>query len=256
MDDDWQEAAFSSRHVHNRVGRSSGGRTERQAAFDVRKAFGTYGHGGASDEEAPTRRSASASQLEIYRLTPSGQGLVGEIRLRGAIEATVVLAGSRKTLRDVVGEMEVPPTSTSSPDASGQEEQGEGEGEESSEEAAESAEDREDSEDVSAEASQQRRSRTFEKNSFRSPKFWLQWRGQVTRPGTSDVVNGDGVGYLVFAGNDCCKFQATISCRVLGWDNVSFGGRKDASRSERDVPVVWAYASPRGLLDDQPSSAW
>ncbi|KAI1344487.1 catalase [Xylariaceae sp. FL0016] len=248
--DDWQETAFTSRHVHNRVGRHSG-RAKGRGAFDVRKSFGTYAlergnsrKGHATSKEAPNEGNAM-STLEIYRLTEAGNGLIGEIVLAGALTATVVLTGSRSTLQTLVSEMESAqgPTMGGPRDADHTGADGASVEDEAS---ADSAVDSE--EDNTTETSQRRRFRNFEKNSFRSPKFWLQWRGHVSKDTREvpDVEDETGIGYLVFSGSDCRKFQGTISCKSLGWNNAAFSGRKEVSRSERDVPVSWIQG-PRAV---------
>ncbi|KAF5582271.1 catalase [Fusarium pseudocircinatum] len=79
------------------------------------------------------------------------------------------------------------------------------------------------------------RSDNFEKNTFRQPKFWLSWRGKVLVKPESGVVPQhhspldaiqSGLGYVVFTGNKYQKFKGTISCDVLGWDNVAITGWK------------------------------
>ncbi|KAK7966848.1 uncharacterized protein PG986_001125 [Apiospora aurea] len=90
----------------------------------------------------------------------------------------------------------------------------------------------------SLEEQQQGRFETFEKNSFRSPKFWLRFHGH--EPQTDDgAAERSGTGYLVFSGNDCRKFEGTISCDAINWDNKKLSGWKTIARSERDTPVLW-----------------
>ena len=92
--DDWQEAAFSNRHMHNRTGRGS--KSKHSSAFDVRKAFASYSvkcpawqktidafQDGRIDQDA---------SLELYRLTENGQGVVGVLSLPGVLHASVILA--------------------------------------------------------------------------------------------------------------------------------------------------------------------
>ncbi|RKL34169.1 hypothetical protein BFJ72_g9656 [Fusarium proliferatum] len=79
------------------------------------------------------------------------------------------------------------------------------------------------------------RSENFEKNTFRQPKFWLSWRGNVLVKTQSGAASEDhspldaiqsGIGYIVFTGNKYQKFKGTISCDLLGWDNVAITGWK------------------------------
>jgi hypothetical protein len=231
--DDWQDAAFSSRHMHNRVGRSGGrgtGKSKRNSAFDVRKTFASYTckcpawHKLSS---APDHSSDQTASLELYRLTDNSQGVVGQLSLPGVLQAAVILAASRDSLQRIVAELE--PTT-----------QGD------NVEAVENDEDDEDGEDgeasdsdhdTSDEGTEPDRFGLFEKNSFRSPKFWLHWNGDLSTRASSK--HEAGLGYIVFTGNDCRKFKGTLNCVSLAWKDVSFSGHRIAARSESDVPVVW-----------------
>ncbi|KAF4446583.1 catalase [Fusarium austroafricanum] len=82
---------------------------------------------------------------------------------------------------------------------------------------------------------ERQRFNSFEKNTFRQPKFWLSWRGRLLVSPTSDLTleqDSDrheiqsGMGYLVFTGNKCQKFHGIISCDVLGWKDVALNGWK------------------------------
>ncbi|KAK6088115.1 hypothetical protein SCUP234_01181 [Seiridium cupressi] len=246
--DDWQETALSSRHMHNRVGRNhgqAGGRSRRYGSFDVRKTFGSYSckcpawkkvqklDGDTDDDESAV--------LDLYRLTGNGQGIVGELVLPDVLRASVILAASRKNLRVLISSL-VQDDSTDDDDKEGNEDV-----------EAENAADAEQPEDMKShsnmpEETEQDRFATFEKNSFRSPKFWLQWSGT---PEPVVPVSGDaepdqvetGLGYIVFSGNDCRKFSGTINSSKFGWKDASISGHKIASRSESDVPVIWAHTS-------------
>jgi hypothetical protein len=214
MADDWQDAAFSSRHMHNKRGSMS------KRSFDVRKTYGSYEvkcSAWQKLDEVPADASAS---LELYRLTANQEGVVGELALPSALRAAVVLAGSRQSLRRTVEDME-------------------------EEDDDEDEEDEED-EDPDPDA----RFETFEKNSFRTPKFWFRWSGAPASSATpaspklsKSASPGDdvqtGLGYIVFSGNDCRKFKGTINCTALGWKDIAITGHKVAPRSESDVPVVW-----------------
>ncbi|KAH7381440.1 catalase [Phaeosphaeria sp. MPI-PUGE-AT-0046c] len=223
MSDDWQDAAFSSRHMHNRRGSKS-----TRGTFDVRKAYGTYEVKCPAWQKLDSVSTDDAASMELYRLTENQEGVVGEIALPGALRAAILLAGSRQSLRRTIEEME---------ETSDEEEDGE---ENASEE-----------DDASPERN---RFETFEKNSFRTPKFWFRWSGSPTNTTTtapsspkaaaakSDSTSSEvetGMGYVVFSGNDCRKFKGTISCDAFGWKDVAISGQKVAGRSESDVPVAW-----------------
>ncbi|KAF2023312.1 hypothetical protein EK21DRAFT_81225 [Setomelanomma holmii] len=212
MSDDWQDAAFSSRHMHNRRGSSN----KSAKPFDVRKTFGSYSLKCSAWQKLDGVSIDNDAVLELYRLTENGEGVVGELALPGALRAAVVFVANRASLRRVVDEFE-------------------------EEEKSEDGE--EDEEDEEGEDGEHNRFETFEKNSFRSPKFWFRWNG-VPAQSKSGKSGGDeeyetGLGYIVFAGNDCRKFKATISCSSLSWKDAPITGHKISGRSESDIPVTW-----------------
>jgi hypothetical protein len=228
MSDDWQDAAFSSRHMHN----NRGGKSKR-SNFDVRKTFGSYELKCPAFLKLEDVSPEQNSSLELYRLTENGEGVVGEVALPGALNAAMVLAASRESLRRTVEDLE----------------------EDENDEDDEEDDDEEDENDSAPTSPSQSRFETFEKNSFRSPKFWLKWSGApISRTPTTPSSpkasrktkeNADvqtGLGYIVFSGNDCRKFKGTINCEAFGWKDVAITGHKIAARSESDVPVAWGKA--------------
>lgn len=268
--DDWQDHALSTRHMHNRNSRRASGKGKKAAPFDVRKTFGEYEVKCASWERAlgeldDEDRQDDDAAIELLRLTDDGQGVLGELVLPGVLHAAVVLAASRKTLaivtRHLAGEDE---------DEEG--ESGSGGGEDDDDEHADHSDDDDDQDTPS-------RFDTFEKNSFRSPKFWLAWNGVLTLPapsspppspplkspsatspppsptlhrtgssfpppkpassGRTQQSPAEGLGYVVFTGNDCRKFKGTLNCKELGWKDVAFSGFKAVSRSESDRQLLW-----------------
>ncbi|KAF3032626.1 hypothetical protein E8E11_002270 [Didymella keratinophila] len=165
--DDWQDHALSTRHMHNRNSRRASGKGKKGAAFDVRKTFGEYEVKCASWERAlgeldDEARNDDEAGLELLRLTEDGQGVLGELVLPGVLHAAIVLAASRKTLTIITRHLS-----------------GEDQDDEEDEEEEENADDDGDEDD---QGETQNRFDTFEKNSFRSPKFWLAWNGTVTMP--------------------------------------------------------------------------
>ncbi|KAI1878510.1 uncharacterized protein JN550_000692 [Neoarthrinium moseri] len=240
--EDWQEAAFSSRHMHNRVGRSSakgGKRGHHDGSFDVRRSFGSYECKCTAWEKFKSGKDQYPI-FELFRLTENGQGIIGTLLMPDLLQATVVLAGSRKTLEQTISALE-------DNDASGV----------SKNHLARSSQTCEghalefdglDQRSVSAEESgnldpEEARLKAFEKNSFRAPKFWFQWSGLPLSPPWVDNESPKrwetNMGYLVFSGNDCRKFQGTINCSALGWKDVALKGHKTVSKPERDIPVAW-----------------
>ncbi|KAK8136177.1 catalase [Apiospora sp. TS-2023a] len=247
---DWEDAVFSSRHMHNRVGgragkskagdKSHGGGGG--GAFDVHKSFGTY------EVKLGKSKKVSASTLEILRLTADGEGVIGDLHLEGVMTATVLMAGSRKALNRVIDglgdadgapdAMPVSPIFLGDGDEDGNESEADDDsiGSNNPGDAADRNIDT-DTERQSREEKQQGRFETFEKNSFRSPKFWLRFQGH--EPQTDDVAHRSGTGYLVFSGKDCRKFEGTISCDAINWDNKKISGWKTIARSERDTLMLW-----------------
>jgi len=354
-DETWQDDLLSKRHMHNRGPRALRGRGKNNKSvavdgadggegtgFDVRRMFATYSLKcpKATTEEAPHagnvvlgarrgRRGANGAAqdegfLEIYRMTPDGNGLVGSFLMpvnvapNGSLsqvadkkkakqdrkqadveflEATVVLAGSRKTMKKIVSELEETQaeqefeidghdkddSKSSVDDDRSDHESDSGSVDENDDEVSgsksspgEEGEEDDDDDDDEENATEDRYQRPFEKNSFRSPKFWVEWRsssqdepsidGERTAPSSkaeevgSSNITGDnsgaskpvepdtarilsGTGYLVFQGNDCRKFSGTISCLALGWDNLPVKGHRLAGAGSRDVLAPWPVAS-------------
>lgn len=234
--DDWQDVAFSNRHVHNRGTRKTHGAKGGQG-FNVRRTFGTYELKcpAASKAALSTNEAGRAASLEVYCLSPMGDALIGELHFPGVLHATVLLAGSRKTLNAAVKEAQARPEI--------EQEVSEEVNAPENRDAAEENSDQHDEEDADAddddsEAPQISKPAVFEKNTFRSPKFWMKWQGHVLSKPDIDTVITDS-GYLIFSGNSCDKFQGTISCELLEWDNVKVQGWKTSSKSERDYNIDW-----------------
>lgn len=207
--------------------------------------------------------------MEIYRLSEARNAVVGEVKLEGVLAARVVLTGSRKVMKGVVEGMrrqrrrqrerhvEMEKKAKTEAEAGGvmgvagkQDEAGEGhnENEDNDDDNDEDEQSEESEEDD--EAAEKSRFDTFEKNSFRAPKFWLWWQGEQPEDRQrSDNIDNDnsrsssvtmkGTGYIVFTGNECKAFTGTISCDEYGWDNVKFSGRKVRARAERDFALQW-----------------
>lgn len=247
MMDDWQETAFQHRHVHNKIGRKGRGKGNKgTATFNVAKTFGTYEVECPAANKLSKAKEADAqmSKLEIYRLNEGGNALICELWLSNVLQASVLLAGSRKIMNSVIENLDTHsefedqedqhPNVQSSSTSSEMKERSNSDNE-SNTSSERPAEGHDDDEKLN------NRFETFEKNSFRSPKFWLRWQGRITQPLATNEENEThtGPGYMVFSGNDCSTFQGTISCEGLGWKDVKLSGRKSASRSARDAAVVW-----------------
>lgn len=246
MDDSWQETAFTSRHMHNRQPRntnsksssgSGSGKSKCNNTFDVRKTFGSYTIKCPAWHKLYTSKDGVASGqeagLELYRLTECGTGVVGEMALPGVMRAAVVLAASRKSLQVILDRLEAV---DSKDEDEGKENDGNEEQESDNEE---SDEEEEESEDEPSPD----RFETFEKNSFREPKFWLRWNGVLESMAAAGEEKAEsGLGYIIFPSNDCRKFKGTLNCATLEWKDVAFSGHKIAPRSESDIPVAWGLS--------------
>ncbi|KAJ0158652.1 hypothetical protein CTA2_11139 [Colletotrichum tanaceti] len=275
---DWQEAAFATRHLHNRASKSKAGGGG-GGAFEVRRTLGRYdvkcpsasraGPPEPSGKKGKRTAAAARPTLDIFRLSDDGRGLLGELVLPGALEASIILTGSRKTLEDLISQFEEGEEEEEEEDGEGEEELGtnqeddrvhngghgeavpngnchfEDEDEEDEDEKDTSGREESNEDDPDKE---RRRFQAFEKNSFRSPKFWFQWKGRTMTPsppppddrGAAAGRVETGRGYVVFSGNDCRSFRGTITCDPLGWKDASMSGWKEVSMSERDVAFVWS----------------
>lgn len=291
MEDDreWEDAAFNTRHLHNRNDKR--GYSARHE-FDVRSTFGTHlvkctaldrlreekspgqdggGNGGGAKSKSASGKGTSGSSnkktsrsnsngasagdaiLEMYRLADGEEGILGSLRCAGVFEATVVFAGSRKTLSKITrhlgrSDLEGAASSSSSSlpirrDGSARVSGHTAENGEDDDEEDDSDDDEPSSGDDtdgggSREKRQRKRIATFEKNSFRQPKFWFRWQGDVDDD-TGAAVKANGSGYIVFSGNDCKRFQGTMTSEKLGWNNVKMNGFKTKPQPERDFEICW-----------------
>ncbi|EQB47043.1 catalase [Colletotrichum gloeosporioides Cg-14] len=254
--DDWQDAAFSTRHVHNRVGKSKAGRGRGRrggGAFEVKRTFGRYEVKCANAKRigdqintAKNKGQALLPTIEIFRLSDDGRGLLGRLCLPGVLDASLVMTGSRKTLEELVSGLEARDDITSESEI--EDEPGdrvENEVESGASDVEQDVESDDNAVVSETETKEKRRFESFEKNSFRSPKFWFQWKGQVTSNAESSTAKSNpegsetGRGYVVFSGNDCRSFKGTITVDALQWKDVSLSGWKEVTMPERDVGFDW-----------------
>ncbi|KAF1972069.1 hypothetical protein BU23DRAFT_590215 [Bimuria novae-zelandiae CBS 107.79] len=194
-DEDWQSAAFNSRHMHNRVHQDK--KSRRNRPFDVHKTLGSYKCKCVTWARSHAHRATGQEvTMELYRLTLNGEAIIGEICFPGMLKAAIVLAASRTSLDNTVRELVAhTETEDSAGDNNGNDEE---EGEED-----------EEDEELEEETT---RFDTFEKNSLRAPRFWLRWN--VALEGF-EFATADS-GYLVFSGDECRKFKGTITCSEKG----------------------------------------
>ncbi|KAK5117870.1 hypothetical protein LTR85_008644 [Meristemomyces frigidus] len=237
--DDWQDAAFNHRripHGRSKKGGKAAGR-KGAGAFDPKQAFGSYELKGSALETLLFKAEDKNAILEIHGLTEPPGGLVGSLVIGDKVKAAVLLAGSRKLLSAIVENAEAAEVDEASGEETGEAQTGSEEDDTEAETELE-ANDRKANERVMA----------FEKNSFRSPKFWLQWQGDVTAEEGEDVRERNQ-GYVVFSGNNCKDFQGTLSCKSLGWKDASVRGRKITTRA-RPAPYDWSEFASEYLSNE------
>ncbi|KAF4913303.1 hypothetical protein CGCVW01_v010894 [Colletotrichum viniferum] len=184
--------------------------------------------------------------MEIFRLSDDGRGLLGRLCLPGVLDASLVMTGSRKTLEELVSGLEAGEDSTSESELENEpEDRAENEVESGASDEEQDVESDDNAFVLDAETKEKRRFESFEKNSFRSPKFWFHWKGQVKSNAESSMVKSNlegsetGRGYVVFSGNDCRSFKGTITVDALQWKDVSLSGWKELTMPERDVAFDW-----------------
>lgn len=238
MNDDWQEAAFSNRHTHNRGQRGKGGKATSHG-FNVQKTLGSYEIKSPKFPSKPDEDAKSA-RMEIYNLNNQGNALIGELFIPGYLNANLLMAGSRKVMKKVVRdlvEMHDESEESQPEDERNADETEAKQNDDNDEEEEEKEGDREESDQE--DRKERRKAQEFEKNSFRSPKFWLKWQGQLLKEESEDEeVVTDG-GYIVFSGNACEKFDGTLTCEKLGWKNIKVSGWKIKGMSARDFEIQW-----------------
>lgn len=259
---DWEDAAFNTRHLHNRNDR--GGRGKTRAEFEIRNTFGTFllkcvaleqlqhksnpgeavktnGRSGSGSTKKSGRSNSNSDGagdvvLEIYRLTDGEDGILGSLKCPGVFEATVVFAGSRKLLAKITRHLEQADSERQGRSVAEEGQGSDEDAEDENEHGASSSEGDLGDGTLNRESRQRRRVATFEKNSFRQPKFWFRWQGVIDDEETTQV---HGSGYVVFSGNDCKRFQGTMTSEQLGWNNVKMNGWKTRPQPERDFEIRW-----------------
>ncbi|KAF3765209.1 hypothetical protein M406DRAFT_90750 [Cryphonectria parasitica EP155] len=240
-DRDWEDAAFNTRHLHNhndRGGQLGNVRHE----FQVRNTMGTHLIKCAAldrllQQQQQQQMKKKTGGDQIYRLTDDEDGLLGSLRCGRTFEATVAFAGSRKTLAKITHELGG--GGGADPTHNGEDDDGDDDDDGAASQ-------------LSGEGRRRQRVATFEKNSFRQPKFWFRWQGVIATDGVPlDTIDGDddetsdnrasvhGSGYLVFSSNDCKRFQGTMTSEQMEWNNVKMTGWKTKPQPERDFEIEW-----------------
>ncbi|EME86494.1 uncharacterized protein MYCFIDRAFT_43349 [Pseudocercospora fijiensis CIRAD86] len=230
------DAALQSRRIpHARSRKHKGGKNKANGStFNPLQALGRYevqlGSGTKKAANSELSQQDPQSWLEIHGLTPEDNGFLGTFDFAGKVNGMLVLAGSRKVLRSIVEDLEEDSDAEKDPDLNSR----------SDDDVDDDDEDDTKHEQSAMEAEDERinrRARAFEKNTFRNPKFWMRWKGNAQRLGTEDGQQSSDVesntGYLVFSGNDCEKFEGTISSAVLEWNNIRLQGWKIHSKASR-----------------------
>ena len=270
-EDDWESEFLSTRHVHNRGTRKSGGEGARkQTTFDVRKTFGSYElkcaaadrymassqidsldtsdqkPRGRKGRDTKAKQNEGQPHMEIYRMTDDMDGLLGELIFPGLLDVGIILAATKKGLEELASQhhhtkndqtSENPSITaeTTAPQLIHSDYELQSDSGDSDERYASNT-------STPSENKERRRFENFEKNSFRQPKFWLWWKGNVhSAPDTSEQAEQEcqsGMGYVVFSGNTCKRFGGTLSCEMLGWNDVTISGRKICDIKERDVAIL------------------
>nr|XP_023908583.1 uncharacterized protein LOC112020255 [Quercus suber] len=231
--DDWQDQAFSQKRIPK--GRAGRGKGRGPATFEVKKTFGSYTMTGNALDRAEDAARVFHS-FEIHGLDETGEGLVGSFSGTGVTSGVALLTGNRRTLERLVAESE----------DSGEPE--EDEPQDGDSEDSDQLEDGEESDQKSlsgieeSDRKEAQRVQAFEKNSFRKPKFWMQWKAPVINTAGGATVVESNRAYIVFSGNDCKTFKGTISSEVLGWKDVAIAGRKMISKP-RECPLLWNEVS-------------
>jgi hypothetical protein len=232
MDDPIDSAFQSRRFAHGKSkgksGRASGRSGGTSKPFNPLATLGSY--------EVSLGAGPSSTQhvLEIHELSEEETGLLGTFDF-GKLSGVFVMAGSRKQLADIITGLE------DDDDEGAEDDEDDQESRESHSDDREEETEQEPSAIELQDEKVNRRARAFEKNSFRNPKFWIRWKGTpvsgVSNDNEPNQVETD-MGYLVFANNECDKFEGTITCLSLDWKQLKLKGRKVHSKG-RSCPADW-----------------
>jgi len=161
----------------------------------------------------------------------------------GVIKGMCLIGGSRRGLREVVQTVEADEEDDAAAAAEEAEEEEDRKPGDYPKVYAQSddseGDDTADDDDEDAAPISPSRSRTmFEKNTFRQPKFFFEWRGHdlLSSENVSRGPRSDCMGHLEFSSNACKDFKGTFSSERWG-ENVAFEGWK-----VRNKAVECAYA--------------
>jgi hypothetical protein len=233
MDDPIDSAFQSRRFAHGKSKGKSGRGSNRSGGAS--KPFNPLAALGSYEVSLGAGPSSTQHVLEIHELSGDETGLLGTFDL-GKLRGMFVMAGSRKQVADIVEGLE--------DDDDDDHEAGDDDDGETDESQSGNEEEETEPEPSAIELQDEkvnRRARAFEKNSFRNPKFWIRWKGTPLSEASDDSgpkqVETD-MGYLVFANNECDRFDGTINCPSLDWKQLKLKGRKVHSKG-RSCPADW-----------------
>jgi hypothetical protein len=276
-DDDWQDLALNHRRIPHGRSKKGGKASGRHGAgvFYPKQALGSYDvytyftpaneYIGKITERF--RDEFVRARFEIHEFTDQPGGFVGSlVGGNGRFRAAIFLAGSRKLLSSIVRDADED-VNDAEDDVNGGKD-ARSHGAQSEDEGADADANEVDSEDDEVGEVEGReitasdrfvndRIQAFAKNSFRQPKFWLQWQGEIewkdesgsndtdakhqTVEGvakTANAVRERNMGYIIFQDNKCDVFNGTMSCATLGWKDMEISGRKRISSATPPL-FVW-----------------
>jgi hypothetical protein len=239
MDDPIDSAFQSRRFAHGKSKGKSGRGSGRGGGGDASKPFNPLAALGLYEVSLGAGSSTTQHVFEIHELTGSETGLMGTFDF-AKLSGMFILAGSRKQLADIITGLEE--------DDEESEDEDDGESQDSHDDDEVDDADNSENEPSAIELQDEkmnRRAQAFEKNSFRNPKFWMKWKGTPVADMNNDNDDDNksnhveqDMGYLVFANNECDRFEGTITCPSLDWKQLKLKGRKVHSKG-RSCPTTW-----------------
>ncbi|QIW97214.1 hypothetical protein AMS68_002732 [Peltaster fructicola] len=257
----WKDEQQSHRRFPERSRKT--GHSVQGESFQPRNMLGRYALRSAHFEKLNARTRSVNEQgmwLEIHGLVESATGYSATFDL-GVVSGVMLIAGSRKALRDVVEEAD---------------EEEEDQGESSAESEDQSSESDASSEEVRdtfvSAPERDRPAHAFEKNTFRTPKWFAQWRGKIAGtaessqatqdtpdndngPNTNDQqeprdstasesvhnvqAHPDNKAHFEFSSAACREFKATFSCPALEAREVAVQGWKITGKAS-PATIHWS----------------
>jgi len=274
-DDSWTDTITHNRRFPKRgaAKRSSTGNSSSGSTFNVQSILGSYAvkcpvlekahekhkaaeaAGGSSPVDRKRRGSVSDEQMmfEIHGLvqkktrdcdgeeTEDMEGLEGTFDF-GVVKGMCLIGGSRRGLREVIQTVEEDEADDAEEEEEAEEERKPGDYPKVYQQDSDDDEgaDTEPDDDENAAPISPSRSRTmFEKNTFRQPKFFFEWRGHdlLSSENVSRGPRSDCMGHLEFSSNACKDFKGTFSSERWG-ENVAFEGWKVRNKAV-ECPYAW-----------------